>query len=146
MAISIVIYFVITMLTLQYAATWLTTGKAAFVPRESKTLVMRLGAIALITALYTALSIAMGIGAPLMVSAIFAILGKNAVGLIAFTLAFAALDVLVLAVAIRISARIMNKTLTAQTFFAAVCASLIITALTSVAQEVVTAALAGLAQ
>ncbi len=146
MLIDVIIYAIITMVSLRFAAPWLTSGKAAFVARENKTLVMRLAAVALIVLVYSLLSIAMNASQSLLALPIVAVLGKGLAAAVTFALVFSALDVLIMAASIKGASMVMKKTVTAQSFGSAVCASLIITVLATIAQAAVGVVLVTLAQ
>ncbi len=134
MIIDLIIYVIVTTLAMKFAAPWLTSGKAAFAVREKNSLVMRVLAIGLITVVYFALSISMNMAAPLLGAAIVAVLSQGMTAAIVYALAFAALDVLAMAITIKGASVVMKKTLKVDTFGAAVCASLIIIAVATIAQ------------
>jgi len=146
MLIDVIIYAIVTMVSLRFAAPWLTSGKAAFTARENKTLVMRLAAVALIVAAYSLLSIAANASQNLLALPIVAVLGKGLAAVIVFGLAFAALDVLIMAVTIKGASMLMKKTVKSESFGSAVCASLIITVLATIAQTAVGVVLVNLSQ
>jgi hypothetical protein len=134
MIIDLIIYVIVTTLAMKFAAPWLTSGKAAFAVREKNSLVMRVLAIGLITVVYFALSISMNMAAPLLGAAIVAVLSQGMTAAIVYALAFAALDVLAMAITIKGASVVMKKTLKVDTFGAAVCASLLIIAVATIAQ------------
>lgn len=142
---DLIIYIIVTTLAMRFAAPWLTSGKAAFAVREKNTLVMRALAIGLITVVYLALSISMNIAAPLLGAGIVAVLSQGMTAAIVYALAFSALDVLAMAVTLKGASMLMKKTLTVDTFGAAVCASLIIIAVATIAQTATAVAVLSLA-
>ena len=145
MILDVIIYTIVTLLAMGFAAPWLTSGKAAFAVREKNTLVMRVLAIGLITVAYFVLSIGMNIGAPLLGAAVVAVLSKGLTAAIVYSLAFAALDVLAMAVTIKGASMIMKKTLKVDTFGAALCAALLIIGVATLLQNVAAVALLSLA-
>lgn len=141
MIIDVIIYTIATMVAMRYAAPWLTSGRAAFAVREKNSLVMRVLAIGLITVVYMALCVGMNIAAPLLGEAVVSILSRGMAASIVYALAFSALDVLAMAVTIKGAAMVMKNTLKVDTFGAAVCASLIVIAMATIAQNAVALAI-----
>jgi hypothetical protein len=137
MIIDLIIYAIVTVVSIRYAAPWLTSGKAAFAVREKNALVMRVLAVGLITLVYMVLAISMNMASPLLGAAVLTVLSKGMTAAIVHALAFAALDVLAMAVTIKGAAMVMKNTVKAETFGAAVCASLIIIAVATIAQTAV---------
>ena len=98
---------------------------------------MRILAVGLITVVYMVIAIGMNMASPLLAALVLTVLPKGLAAGIVHALAFAALDVLALAVTIKGAAMVMKRTVKAETFFAASCASLIIIALATIAQNAV---------
>ncbi len=140
MIIDLIIYAIVTMVALHYAAPWLTSGNAAFAAREKYALTMRALAIGLITVVYMVLAIGMNIAAPLLGAAVVSLLSPGMTAAIVYALAFAALDILAMAVTLKGTAMFMKNTVKAETFGAAVLAALLIIALATIAQTAVGAA------
>ena len=134
MVISILIYAVVTLVTLRYAAPWLTSGQVAFAAREDKVFMSRALSVVAITAIYVVLSILAGISSPLLAKLMIGIIGQPLAASLAYSLAFAAIDVLIMAVTIRVVAAVMKKSVKAETFGMAIAASLIITSLATFGQ------------
>lgn len=144
MIIDLIIYAIVTTLAIRYAAPWLTSGQAAFAAREKNALVMRVLAIGLITVVYMVLAIGMNAASPLLAALVLTVLSKGMAAGIVHALAFSALDVLALAVTIKGAAMVMKKTVKAETFGAAVCASLLIIVVATFAQTAVGVAVVNL--
>lgn len=132
---DIIIYAVITMLAFRFVTPWLTAGKAYFAVREKNSLVMRLSVVALITAVYMAGCYGMNMLAPLLGAAIVAVLAPGLAAALVYAIAFAALDVLLMAVILKGASMIMKNTFKTETFGSAVASSLFIIALATVAQH-----------
>lgn len=137
MLIDLLIYAVVTLLTLRYAAPWLTSGKVAFAARAGRALLPRLASVAFITALYALMSIGINMAAPYFGVVLVGIMGTGLLTACVYALCFTAADVLIMALSIKGVSGLMKKTVTSETFRYAVCASLIVTVLATVAQTAV---------
>ncbi|MCC6977301.1 MAG: hypothetical protein IT343_03215 [Candidatus Melainabacteria bacterium] len=132
---DIIIYAVLTMAAFSFVVPWLTDGKAAFAVREKNSLVMRLSAVGLITAVYMVGCYGMNaVAAPLLGAGILLVLAPGLLAGIIHALAFAALDILLLAVIIKGASAVMRNTVKTETFGSAVKASLLIIAMATIAQ------------
>ncbi len=146
MVIDLLIYAAVTLVTLRYAAPWLTSGKVAFTAREGNVLMPRLAAVVIITVLYAVLSIALNMVAPFMGQLLVGIMGKGLATGCAYALLFSSLDVLIMALSIKGVSAVMKKSITAETFVQAVYASLIVTVLATIAQTAFAVAVLNIAQ
>jgi hypothetical protein len=145
MIIDLIIYAIVSMVAIRYAAPWLTSGQAAFAARDKNALVMRVLAIGLISMVYMVFAVGMNMASPLLGALVLTVLSKGMAAGIVHALAFAALDVLALAVTIKGAAMVMKNTVKAETFGAALCASLLIIAVATIAQTAVSVAVLSLA-
>ncbi|MCC7529397.1 MAG: hypothetical protein IT342_12810 [Candidatus Melainabacteria bacterium] len=141
MIIDLIIYAIVTMVAIRYAAAWFTSGQTAFVAREKNALVMRILAVGLITVVYMVLAIGMNMTSPLLGALILTVVPKGMAAGIVHALAFAVLDVLALAVTIKGAAMVMKNTVKAENFGAAVLAALLIIGLATIAQTAVAVAI-----
>lgn len=146
MIIDLIIYAIVTMVAIRYAAPWFTSGETAFAAREKNVLVMRVLAVGLITVVYMVLAIGMNMTSPLLGALVLTVLPPGMTAGIVHALAFAVLDVLALAVTIKGAAMVMKNTVKAETFGAAVLAALLIIAPATIAQTAVGVAVLSLAQ
>jgi len=132
---DIIIYAILTMVSLRFVAPWLTYGRAAFAVREKNSLVMRILSVAAITAVYMAGCYGMNlVVAPLLGAGILTVLSPGLAAGIVHALSFAVLDVLMLAVILKGTAMFMRNTVKTETFGAAVSTSAAIIAMATVAQ------------
>lgn len=134
MVFDLLIYAVVTLVTLRYAAPWLTSGKVAFAAREDKILMSRALAVVAITAIYAVLGTVAIILSPFLAKLMIGIIAQPFAASLAYALAFAAIDVLIMAVTIKVVAAVMTKSVKAETFGMAIAAALIITVLATFGQ------------
>lgn len=136
LAIQVILYAIATMVTLRFVSPWLTAGKTAFAPRESKTLVMRLLAVAGISAVYMVMNIAMAFGSPFLAMGVMQVISDPMTGQLVYALAFTTVDIILLGASVWLTSKVMRKTLVVQSFGSTVSTAVSIYVLATILQIV----------
>lgn len=136
LAIQVILYAIATMVTLRFVSPWLTAGKTAFAPRENKTLVMRLLAVAGISAVYMVMNIAMAFGSPFLAMGVMQVISDPMTGQLVYALAFTTVDIILLGASVWLTSKVMRKTLAVQSFGSTVSTAVSIYVLATILQIV----------